>query len=50
MMPIAELISDEDLKSGSLTPFDGICVVTDDAFENTSIVLVVEANLRFADH
>ena len=41
--------TDDNLKPGAVAPFNGVCVLSDDAFENTSVILVVEANLRFAD-
>jgi len=50
VVPVTEFFADDHLKSGAVAPFDGVGVLSDDAFENTSIVLVVEANLRFADH
>ncbi len=50
VVSIFQLAPDQYLKPGALAPFDGVCVVANDAFELASIVFVVEANLRFADH
>ena len=44
-MPVSQGFTDDNLKSGAVAPFDGVCVFADDAFENTSVVVVVEANL-----
>jgi hypothetical protein len=49
-VPVSELFTDDNLKSRAVAPLNGVCVFADDAFENTPVVLVVEANLRFADH
>jgi hypothetical protein len=40
---VSEFFSDDHFKPGAVAPFDGVCVLSDDAFQNTSVVFVPTA-------
>ena len=44
---VSELFTDDNLKPRAVAPFDGVCVFSDDAFENTPVVLVATESRRF---
>ncbi len=46
-MPVPEFFSDDNLKSGAVAPLNAVRVFSDDAFENTSIVLITTEARRF---
>jgi hypothetical protein len=37
---VSEFFTDNHLKPGAVAPFDGVCIFSDDSFEDTPIVLI----------
>jgi hypothetical protein len=44
---VSELFTDDSLKPRAVAPLDSVCVLADDAFEDTSVVLVPTEARRF---
>jgi hypothetical protein len=47
VVSVSERFSDDNLKPGAVAPFNGVCALADDDFENTAVVLIATESRRF---
>ena len=47
IVPVSQGFADDNLKAGTVAPFDGVRILANDAFENTPVILVAAEPRRF---